>query len=176
MMAVFVGAFFVGLVIAVRIMLLGVERLGEIGYTQIRSFRMSPPVIGAFAIIFGLAGYVLERAGVAPGYALVAAIALAVVASQITVRLVKGSWAKTPDRDVEDERYELQGHLARVTAPIADHGDGEVTFEVGPVLRVVRARNIDAGPVASGTDVVIERIEDDVAYVEAWEQVEKRIS
>jgi membrane protein implicated in regulation of membrane protease activity len=129
-----------------------------------------------FAIIFGVAGYVLERTGVRAVYALLAALALALVAGQITVRLVNRWWAKTPDHDVEDERYELQGHLARVTVPIANHGDGEVTFEVGPILRVVRARNIDEGPVASGTEVVIERIEDDVAYVESWEQVEKRIS
>ena len=30
-------------------------------------------------------------------------------------------------------------------------------------------------PLAVGTEVVIERIEDDVAYVEAWTEVEKRL-
>jgi hypothetical protein len=34
---------------------------------------------------------------------------------------------------------------------------------------------LDEGPIATGTDVVIERIEDDLAFVEAWAEVEKRL-
>jgi hypothetical protein len=40
---------------------------------------------------------------------------------------------------------------------------------------VVRARGLDERALAIGTDVVIERIEDDLAYVEAWAEVEKRL-
>jgi len=176
MTVLFVGAFVAGLLLGVRIMLVGVERQREIGETGTRSFRRSPSVFATFAIMFGVAGYVLERAHVSALSAFVAALALAVVASQITARLVNRWWAVTPEHEHEDERYELQGHLARVTATIDRGAEGEVTFDVGPTHRVVRARNIDEGPVESGTDVVIERIEDDIAYVEAWAQVEKRIS
>jgi hypothetical protein len=39
----------------------------------------------------------------------------------------------------------------------------------------VRARSVDGAPVAVGDEVVIERIENDVAYVESWSVVEGRI-
>ena len=38
-----------------------------------------------------------------------------------------------------------------------------------------RALTIDGSSLSSGTDVVIERIEDDLAHVEAWTHVEKRL-
>ena len=41
--------------------------------------------------------------------------------------------------------------------------------------RVLPARSFDDGTLAAGTEVVIERIEDDIAYVEAWLEVEKRL-
>jgi hypothetical protein len=76
---------------------------------------------------------------------------------------------------VVDPRYVLQGHIAQVVAPIAQGGEGTVGFSVGETRRVVRARAVDDGALAEGTEVVIERLEDDLAYVEAWSQVEKRL-
>ena len=95
--------------------------------------------------------------------------------SVIAARLVLKWWTLTPEHDVDDERYVLQGHIARVTKPIRADVDGEVAYELGNERRVVRARSFDEGALAVGTEVVIERIEDDVAYVEAWMEVEKRL-
>ena len=36
----------------------------------------------------------------------------------IAARLVKRWWGATPEHDVDDERYVLQGHVGRVTKPI----------------------------------------------------------
>ena len=69
----------------------------------------------------------------------------------------------------------LQGHLARVTKPIHPDVDGEVAFDFGNEHHVLRARSCDDAALAAGTDVVIERIDDDIAYVEAWAEVEKRL-
>ena len=62
-----------------------------------------------------------------------------------------------------------------MTKPIRGGVDGEVTFDIGVDHRVLRARSFDDGALAAGTEVVIERIEDDIAYVEAWIEVEKRL-
>jgi hypothetical protein len=93
----------------------------------------------------------------------------------IAARLVLKWWTLTPEHDVEGEREMLQGHLARVTKSIRADVDGEVAFDFANEHRVLRARSCDAAALAAGTEVVIEHIDDDVAYVEAWAEVEKRL-
>ena len=80
-----------------------------------------------------------------------------------------------PEHDVDDERYILQGHIARVTKPIGADVDGEVTFEFAGITTCAARAGLRGRHHRRGTDVVIERIEDDVAYVEAWTEVEKRL-
>ena len=172
----YLASFVVGLLLAVRIMIYGVERPREENPSGERSFRLSPPVIVAFTVLFGLVGYSLSRGptlGRATTFSVAAA--LGVVSSIVAAQLVRKWWTITPEHDVDDERYVLQGHLARVTKAVASDVEGEVSFDVGSERRVVRARGLDAAQLAAGTEVVIERIDGDVAYVEAWADVEKRL-
>ncbi len=172
---VFLGSLIVGLLLGVRVMLFGVERPRVFGDLSTRSFRVSPAVVAAVAIVFGAVGYLMLRGGVGvPGSVGIAGI-LGALSGVATVRLVKRWWAAPVEHDVDDPRYVLQGHIARVVTPIELGRDGEVAFEVGDSHRVVRARSIDDGALAAGTEVVIERLEDDLAYVESWVQVEKRL-
>jgi hypothetical protein len=176
MTAVFLASLIGGLLLAVRIMILGVERPPERSPGGERSFRLSPPVIVAFMVVFGIAGYLLiRRTTMGPfGSAGIAAV-LGGVASAFAAHLVRRWWTITPEHDVDDERYVLQGQVARVVTPIEAGSDGEVAFDFGSVHRVVRARGVGDVTMAAGTEVVIERIEDDVAFVEAWLEVEKRL-
>jgi membrane protein implicated in regulation of membrane protease activity len=176
MTIVYLASFIGGLLLAVGVMIFGVERPRALHPNGERSFRLSPAPIGVFAVVFGAVGYVLSRreAAVATTTAVIAGIA-GLIAAGIIVRLVARWWSVTPEHEVEDERYILQGHLARVTKTIDPDADGEVVFEVEGERRVLPARNFEAGSVAAGSDVVIERIEDDIAYVEAWQEVEKRL-
>jgi membrane protein implicated in regulation of membrane protease activity len=157
-------------------MLYGVERPREQNPTGERSFRGSPAILCAFAIVFGALGYTLTRQGVGSDVsrALIAA-GIAVAAAFGTARLVTRWWKVTPEHDVDDERYVLQGHVGRVTKPIRADVDGEVMFEIGNEARMMRARSFDESAMSTGTEVVIERVEGDVAYVEAWREVEKRL-
>ncbi len=133
-------------------------------------------MIVAFAVVFGAAGYLFTRRSVSgPIGTILLAAGLGAVASVAAARLVSKWSAVTPEHEVGDERYVLQGHLARVLKPIASGGEGEVTFDIGSGRRVIRARSVDNFAVGVDTDVVIERIEDDVAYVERWLEVEKRL-
>jgi hypothetical protein len=168
-------SFIGGLLLAVRVMIFGVERPRELHPSGERTFRRSPAVVAVATVVFGVVGYIAARSGAGTLTAAVVAVLLAVGAAILTARSVKHWWAVTPEHEVDDERYLLQGHLAGVTKPIGQDVDGEVTFDVGAERRVLRARNIEEGSLPAGTDVVIERIEDDVAYVEAWQEVEKRL-
>jgi len=176
MAILYLVSFIGGLLLVVGVMIFGVERPRERNRNGERSFRLSPAPTGVFAVVFGVVGYVLSRRQfVGATTAVIISVLLAAVAAVITARLVRQWWAVTPEHEVEDERYLLQGHLARVTKPIAPDVDGEVAFEVDQEHRVLRARNFEEGSLPAGTDVVIERIENEVAYVEAWQEVEKRL-
>ena len=173
MIYVYLASLMIGLLLAVRIMIYGVERPREDNPTGERSFRVSPPVIVAFAIAFGIAGYALRRTG--EWMPFVIAAVLGAAAAVAAARLVTRWWTITPEHDIDDERYVLQGHLARVTKTVGPTVDGEVAFDIGAQHRVVRARNLVEAEIAAGTEVVIERIDGGIAYVEAWAEVEKRL-
>jgi membrane protein implicated in regulation of membrane protease activity len=176
MTILFLASFAIGLLLAVRVMMYGVERPREDNPAGERSFSLSPAVIVVFTITFGVTGYVLTRRGSASvAMALGISTVLGAILSSIAAYFVKKWWGITPEHDVDDERYILQGHIARVTKPIRADVDGEVTYELGSERHVLRARSFDDGAIAAGTEVVIERIEGDIAYVEAWMEVEKRL-
>jgi hypothetical protein len=172
---VFLVALIAGLAVGVRVMLVGVERPRAFGETAPPTFRISPAMLGASAFVFGALGYALLRLGLGRTEATVAAGLAALLTAGATVRLVKNWWSIPVEHDVDDPRYVLQGHIAQVVSPIARGGEGTVGFTVGETRRVVRARAIDEGALDAGTEVVIERLENDLAYVEAWSQVEKRL-
>jgi hypothetical protein len=89
---------------------------------------------------------------------------------------VRRAAAFVPERDPDDPRYVLQGHVATVTAAIGPNGgEGEIAYVVEGARHTVRARGLDGSTAERGTEVVIERIENDIAYVEPWVEVEKRL-
>jgi hypothetical protein len=175
MTALYLATFIVGLLVGMRIMTHGVERAREDSPTGDRSFRLSPAIIVSFTIPFGAAGYLMTRGGVLQPAAFVVAVLLGAAGAIIAAGLVRKWWQVVPEHDVDDERYVLQGHLARVTKSIGPDVDGEVAFDFGGDRRILRARGAVGGAIAAETDVVIERVEADVAYVEAWADVEKRL-
>jgi membrane protein implicated in regulation of membrane protease activity len=173
--AAFVGLFFLGLIAAVRVMLYGVERQRPLGDAGPRTFSLSPAVIASFAFATGIVGYVLTRLSVQPMATWVVALVAGVLVSIVAARAVSRWWAVVPEHDVNDERYTLQGSLGRVVAPIGERGLGRVSLASATEGRVMPARAVDEHSVPVGTEVVIERIEDGVAYVEQWAEVEKRL-
>src|SRR5579859_7619996 len=108
MTPLFIASLILGLLLGVRIMLFGVERPREQSPSGERSFRLSPPVLVAFLIVFGLTGYGVSRqADVA--WSLVIAVSAAGLCAATTARLVTRWWKVVPEHDVDDERYVLQG-------------------------------------------------------------------
>jgi hypothetical protein len=174
----FVAALILGLLLAVRAMLLGVERgRSPFGTQPARpNVRFSTPVVSAFATTFGAFGYLLTRPGrMALATGTVVALLIGAAAAAYAVRLVRRAAAFVPEHDPDDPRYVLQGHVATVTAPIGPAGEGEIAYVVEGTRHTTRARGLDGSMADRGVEVVIERIEDGVAYVEPWVEVEKRL-
>jgi len=187
MTSLFLLTFIVGLILGVRAMLYGVERGGDQAFTvapdQIGRTHTPPtptvswalPLVAAFLTGFGVAGYVSVRRALDTGVAVAVGVGTGALLALVVSRLVRRAQSFVPEHDPDDPRYVLQGHVARVTAPIAPRGDGEIAYTVQGASHVVRARTIDGGEVTAGTEVVIERIEEGVAYVEPWSEVEQRL-
>ena len=177
--ALFVGSLILGLALAVRAMLYGVERSQTpfgAPSPATPTVRFSTPVVAAFAGVFGAAGYLLTRPGrMAPTAGTIIALLVGVTAGAVAVRVVRRAAAFVPEHDPDDPRYVLQGHVATVTTPIGPAGDGEISYVIEGASHTVRARGLDGAIADRGMEVVIERIEDGVAYVEPWAEVEKRL-
>ena len=189
----FLSSLLVGLVLGVFAMLAGVERRSNAARSALISSpivsrerlaeastaisaRFHVPVIAAFTTGFGAVGYPLSRySALRPGWQLLIAClgGGAVVAGVI---VVIARWAvPSARRDVPDERYLLQGMFARVTDPIDDQRPGRIALEMGGTLHAVQADSLTGDSIARDTDVVIERIEGETAFVEPWSAVERRL-
>lgn len=190
----FVACFGAGLILGVFQMLFGVERRvrqkagaavepepGPVPYSLAHahreiSARISLPSAGAFLVFFGLVGYLLTRFTVLGP---VMRIVLATVAGGLGIAGVLAlirAWAvPSARREVIDARFVLMGHLADVTAPITEDEAGRISYEVDGVRYSAMAWTVNGEAIPAGSDVVIERVEDGYAYVEAWAQVEKRL-
>jgi len=181
----YLAAFLIGLVLGVYAMIRGVERIGSgllpeldalgrpIGAARM---ALTAPTVSAFATVFGITGYLLWRytqLGVA--MQVIVAIGAALIGTIVATRLVQ-RWAKqAATHDVVDERYLLQGHPAQVVAAIAPAEAGKIAYLVGGKRYAATAQSLDGTPVAVGTEVIIDRVENGVAYVEPWAQVEQRL-
>ena len=175
MIILYIASFIAGLLTGVAIMLFGIERRpGPDALAAGVSLRHWIPLAAAFAVGFGVAGYSFSRALSATG-ALVASLVVGVVTAGLVRWLVAKSASMPVEHDVDDERYVLQGHVARVVSSIIAGREGRISFDYGNELRTLRARSLDDVAVDEGTEVVIERIEGDLAYVEPWLQVEQRL-
>ena len=138
--------------------------------------RTSVPVLAGALAAFGAAGNLSASAW--PGRAgLVTVIALLSAAlAAVLTGLVVSKWAVPSARsEPADPRYALQGQVARVRLAIEAGRSGEVVYELNGRQIVAEARGVDETTLLPDTDVVIERVENDVVYVEAWSRVEQRI-
>jgi hypothetical protein len=171
----FLAAFIAGLLLAVRVMLFGAERRRP-RPTEAMPLRRSEPAIVGFLVMFGVAGYLLTRRGtLSPGAGAGIAVLLGLVWALIVTRIAVATARLQPEHDPDDPRYVLQGHVALVASAIPAEGEGAITIVEAGTPRRIRARTIDGTAVAEGEEVCIERIEDEVAFVELWATVEQRL-
>ena len=186
MQLIFLGALLVGLLLGVYAMIRGVERITPTGSKPavdafgrpVGTTRMAfgAPTAAAFCTVVGVVGYLLYRySTLAPLVQAVAAGVVALAAMIFAARAVARWASQAAEEEAVDERYLLQGHPARVVTQIPAGGGGEISYVIGGTRYAATAQSVDGSPVPADTDVVIERVEAGVAYVEPWVQVEQRL-
>jgi hypothetical protein len=104
-------------------------------------------------------------------------LALIVVLTVGVLFMINGVGLFAPSRrpKVEFDPEVLTGHIARVTAAISAAAAGAVVYTLEGRRHDVAAISLDGTAIQAGADVVIERIENGLAFVERWEVVEGRI-
>jgi hypothetical protein len=171
----FLASFIAGLLLGVRVMFFGAERRRRPSADALPLRRWEPALVG-FLLMFGVAGYLLiRRETVSPGVGTLIAALLGLVWAALVTRIAVATARLQPEHDPEDPRFALQGHVAIVSAAIPSDGEGAITFSDAGVQRTIRARTIDGSAIAEGEEACIERLEDDVAFVELWAIVEQRL-
>ena len=169
---VFLVVFITGLLLAVFAMLNGVRR----NQSRAPSAFFNLPAVAAFAIGFGAAGYPLASRTQLPvwGILLIATAVGALAISGMITLLARWAFRGIPAASAAEE-HEIQGQLAIVTRDVTVSMPGEISYEhLGRKVKIA-ARPISTKALPIGADVVIDRIEDGVAFVEEWAVVEQRL-
>lgn len=162
-----------GLIVGVVAMLGGIDRKQRHG-TWVKYFNL--PTAGAAAALFGIVGYPLAKyssLGIAAMLAIAGASALAAAVGMVA--LIAGWAVPSAALHVDDPRFALQGHPARVSQSISGEHAGEILFEHDGERQQLRAVGLEGATITTGTEVVIERIEDGIAYVELWSNIEREL-
>ncbi|MGH7652668.1 MAG: hypothetical protein ACREMS_12615 [Gemmatimonadaceae bacterium] len=173
----FLATFIGGLVLGVFVMLHGVE------HARTRRRRSRPPspflnlpAIAAFGVGFGAAGYPLasHSSMSAWGDFAIAGVSGVVAMSAMIVLLAR--WALRQGRPTSPaDSDEIQGAFAVVTREIAAGRLGEISYDHLGERSQAPARGVRGQSIAMAAEVVIDRIENGVAFVEEWAVVEQRL-
>lgn len=172
---VFLVAFIGGLVLAVFAMLHGVEHI-RTNRSRAPSPYFNLPALAAFAVAFGAVGYPIASRTNLPAWGiLLIAVAGGALSVTGTIALL-ASWAlRGVSASSPVDEHEIQGQLAVVTRDISWSSPGEISYELAGQLERVSAKSLGQKALRAGTEVVIDRIENGVAFVEEWAVVEQRI-
>jgi hypothetical protein len=170
----FLAAFIGGLLLAVFAMLHGVE------YTR-RNRERAPspffnvPSVAAFAVAFGAVGYPLTSRTEMSGLATVLIAAISGVAATGGMVVLLARWALRGESLTAPDAEDIQGQFALVSREITPEIQGEIAYEYSGRQVRAPARTLGTLPLPTGSEVVIDRIEEGVAFVEAWAVVEQRL-
>ncbi len=165
--------FLVGLVLGVIAMLIGIQKDSP-PRTARSLFNLA--TVGAFVTVMGAVGYPLARYTTLSALAISAiALAAGLAGWGLAVAMIAGWAVPAARRDTEDERYVFQGFVGKVTQLIGNGTPGEISYQVEGAWHRARALSLDGQPIDIGTEIVIERIEDGIAWVERWSTIERQL-
>ena len=172
--------FAAGVLLAVRVMFFGVRR--SRGSELVH--RAGPLSLAAALVATGALLYVHVALGVAVTIIAVSWVlpvgALAGLGAWWVVHVSAAAAAATNDPD-DDPKFRFQGYVARVVRAIQEETeDGRVAFIVDGQRLELAAKWIPGNTAmtsvgAVDSEVVIERVDGDIAYVEPWALVENRL-
>ena len=129
--------------------------------------------IMTFLAWFGGIGYLLTtRSRLVALAALGVSAAMGILAASAVFRFM-AKLVRATEAQMLDWDYRIEGVVGTISAQIRENGVGEVTFEQNGVRKSLSARTEDPQPLAKGTEVVIARYDNGIAYVKRWEEFTK---
>jgi membrane protein implicated in regulation of membrane protease activity len=132
--------------------------------------RFNFAAITAFLAWFGGAGYLLERySGIWTYLGLLAASASGLAGASVVLWFLGKLTAR--ERPLDPVDYEMVGVLGQVTSPIRPKGTGEIIYVRDGGRKCAPARSDNANEVPRGTEVIVTRYENGIAYVRRWEEM-----
>jgi membrane protein implicated in regulation of membrane protease activity len=143
---------------------------------RMRAASISPLNLGtiaAFFAWFGGAGYLLTAySSIWFGFALVLSILSGVAgASVVFWFLAKVLVGKEKNLDPAD--YFMTGVLGRVSSSIREKGTGEIVYSQEGTRRTCGARSEDGKAIQKGTEILVTRYQNGIAYVRPWDELSK---
>ena len=143
---------------------------GHAGHGGHGASKLNFGSIAAFIMWFGGVGLILLRfSGVALVLVFAGAIAGGLTGATIVFLFIARVLAPG-DKPLDPADYRMIGALGKVSSRVAASGTGEMIF-VQQGRRVgVPIRSEHGEPLAAGTEVVVTRYEDGIAYVRTWDE------
>jgi len=143
---------------------------------HLRAASVSPLNLGtiaAFLAWFGGAGYLLTA--YSPLW-FVWSLLLSVLAGLAGASVVFWFLAKVlvaGERNMDPADYRMTGVLGRISSSIRENGTGEIIYSQEGTRHACGARSEDGKAIARGTEVLVTRYLNGIAYVRPWDEFSK---
>lgn len=137
-------------------------------------FHVSPlnlPTIMIFLAWFGGAGYLLTHYERVWGALAVVISILVGLAGAAIVFWFMAKVLVNPEENLDPADYDMIGTLGRLSVGIREQGTGEIVYTQGGTRKCAAARSENGRPIDRGTEVVVTRYEQGIAYVRRWEEL-----
>ena len=132
---------------------------------------VNPITLTAFLGWFGGTGYLLSRhSGLAYASALIVAT-LAGIGGAAIMYLFMSKVLTSADEALDPADFEMVGVLGKLSVRIREGGTGEMIYSQAGTRRVCGAKSEDGTAILKGTEVVVTRYENGIAYVRRWSEM-----
>jgi uncharacterized membrane protein YphA (DoxX/SURF4 family) len=170
----YLSVFLLGLALAVQVMLHGVEQWRRRRSVQ-PSPVVNPPTFAALAAGSGAGGYLLTtRSSLTTSVIFLLSLMIGVMA-HFGMTVLMARWAFRHDAHATSEEDDINGQVATVTREISADQPGEISWVAWGKTHSLPAIGLSDSSIATGTEVVIDVVENGVAHVELWSVVESRL-
>jgi len=132
---------------------------------------INPITLTAFLAWFGGTGYLLTRHST---FWFLTALAISVLAGTggaAIIYLFLSKVLHSPDEALDPADFDMIGVLGKLSVRIREGGTGEIIYSQAGTRRVCGARSEDGSAILKGTEVVVTRYENGIAYVRRWSEM-----
>jgi membrane protein implicated in regulation of membrane protease activity len=144
---------------------------GPRGVGKAEAPLLNPVSLAAFLAWFGGVGYLLTRFSavwfvVGLGIALLSGVTGAGIIYLFLSRVLMSE-----EENLDPADYDMVGMLGHISMPVRAGGTGEIIYSQEGTRRTCGARAQDGSAIEKGTEVVVTRYDQGIAYVRLWTEM-----